>query len=254
MGKIRILGVDIDKVDMAEATKRCSDAIEQNKKYFVVTPNAEIVVNAGENKALYDIIQKADMVVPDGMGVVMASKILKQPLNQRVTGVDLMERLLKYCNENGKSIFLLGAKDGIAKKAAENIKEKYPNVVIAGTHHGYYKGIHSGSKGHDEEKNVINQINEAKPDILFVAFGSPKQEFFIDSYKDIIDSKVFIGVGGSLDVYSGTVDRAPEFYQKHGLEWLYRLAKEPSRIGRMSALPLFVIRVLLKKDKNKFTK
>ena len=125
---------------------------------------------------------------------------------------------------------------------------------MAGTYHGYYKGIHSGAKGSEEEKEVIDMINESKPDILFVAFGSPKQEYFIDAYKDIIDAKVFIGVGGSLDVYSGTIERAPKFYQEHGLEWLYRLSKEPQRITRMGALPVFLTRVLLKKDKNKFSK
>lgn len=254
MEKIRILGVDIDKVDMKEATQRCTDAIENDKKFFVVTPNAEIVVSAGENKLLYDIIKNADMVVPDGIGVVIGSKILGDPLKERVTGIDLMESLLKYCNENGKSIFLLGAKDDIAKKASENIKEKYPNLVIAGYHHGYYKGIHSGSKGNQEELNVINTINNANPDILFVAFGSPKQEVFIDTYKGDINAKVFIGVGGSFDVYSGTINRAPEFYQKHGLEWLYRVMKEPQRIGRLGALPLFAIRVLFKRHNNKFSK
>ena len=254
MEKIKILGVNIDKVDMKEATNRCVRAIENNEKFFVVTPNAEIVVNAGENKSLFYYIKKADMVVPDGMGIVMASKILSNPLSERVTGIDLMESLLKYCNENKKSIFLLGAKDGIASKAAENIKEKYPNLEIAGTHHGYYKGIHSGHKGHEDELDVIKQINTVNPDIVFVAFGSPKQEFFIDAYKDKINSKVFIGVGGSFDVYSGVLDRAPKFYQKHGIEWLYRVVKEPSRIKRLGALPLFVARVMLNKDKNKFTK
>ena len=124
MDKIRILGVEIDKVDMKQAVQRCTDAIENNQKYFVVTPNAEIVVNAGENKVLYDIIKKADMVVPDGVGLVIGSKILGNPLKERVTGIDLMDSLLKYCNENGKSIFLLGAKDGIAQKACENIQKK----------------------------------------------------------------------------------------------------------------------------------
>lgn len=254
MEKIRILGIDIDKVDMKNAVQRCTQAIENNQKYFVVTPNAEIVVNAGQNKALYDIIKKADMVVPDGIGLVIGSKILRNPLKERVTGIDLMDNLLKYCNDNGKSIFLLGAKDGIAQKACENIKIKYKDIKIAGYHHGYYKGIHTGAKGNDEEKAVIQEINSAKPDILFVAFGSPKQEFFIDAYKDILNSKVFVGVGGSFDVYSGTVQRAPMFYQKHGLEWLYRVIKEPQRITRLGALPLFAVRVLFKRDKNKFSK
>ncbi|MGP1489080.1 MAG: WecB/TagA/CpsF family glycosyltransferase [Peptoanaerobacter stomatis] len=254
MEKINILGVEVDRVDMKQATENCINAIENNKKLFIVTPNSEIIVNAGENKTLFNIIKSADMVVPDGIGLVIASKMMKKPLKERVTGIDLMESLLKYCNEKGKSIFLLGAKHGIAQKAGEKIKEKYPNIRLAGTYHGYYKGIHSGAKGSEEEKEVIDMINKSKPDILFVAFGSPKQEYFIDAYKDIIDAKVFIGVGGSLDVYSGTIERAPKFYQEHGLEWLYRLSKEPQRITRMGALPVFLTRVLLKKDKNKFSK
>lgn len=254
MDKVRILGIDIDKVDMAEATNQCINAINDEKKFFVITSNPEIMVNAGENKVLFDIIEKADLVVADGIGVVIGSKIVGKPLKERVTGIDLMENLLKYCNKEKKSVFLLGAKQGIAEKAGQNIKEKYPNIKIAGTHHGYYKGIHSKAKGHEEERKVIELINRADPDILFVAFGAPKQEYSISAYKDIINSKVFVGVGGSLDVYSGSIERAPKFYIEHNIEWLYRLKKEPKRIGRMMVLPLFLIKVLFKKSKNKFRK
>lgn len=254
MDKVRILGIDIDMVDMDKATNNCINAIENDKKFFVITSNPEIMVNAGENKVLYDIIENADLVTPDGIGVVIGSKIVGKPLKERVTGIDLMENLLKYCNENKKSIFLLGAKEGIAEKAGQRINEKYPDLKIAGTHHGYYKGIHSGAKGDKQEIEVIEMINEAKPDILFVAFGAPKQEYFISAYKDRLNAKVFIGVGGSLDVYSGTIERAPKFYIDNNIEWLYRLKKEPKRIGRMMVLPLFLAKVLVKKSKNKFSK
>lgn len=249
MKKINILGVPVDRVDMGQAVHRIAQAVEQDNKYFVVTPNSEIVVNANKDQKLLDIIKSSDMTVPDGIGLVLASKILKKPFRERVTGIDLMEELLKYAHENHKSVFLLGGKPGVAQEAAEKIVDKYPGLILAGSHHGYFKGLHTGAEGHPEELAVIQTINQVKPDFIFVAFGSPKQEYFIAKYLPKIDSKLFMGVGGSLDVYSGNVKRAPAIYQKLGLEWLYRGIKEPWRIKRMAVLPLFLIHVILKKDK-----
>lgn len=189
------------------------------------------------------------MTVPDGIGLVIASKIIGKPLTERVTGIDLMENLLQYAHHKKYSVYLLGGKSGIAEEACGKIKEKYPGLIIAGYHHGYFKGLHTGYEGHQEELDVLTRINEAKPDILFVALGAPKQEYFIDRYMQELDAKLFMGVGGSLDVYSGKVERAPVFYQKFGLEWLYRGLKEPWRFKRMSVLPKFVIEVLRRKEK-----
>ncbi len=192
-------------------------------------------------------VKRRRSVIPDGIGLVIASKIIKNPLKERVTGIDLMENILNYCNENNKSIFILGGKPGVADRAVENIVKKYPNIKKSGSYHGYFKGHHIGHEGHDEEKEVINKINELKPDILFVAFGAPKQELWIQRYKDEVNTSILMGVGGSVDVYAGEVKRAPEFYQKFGLEWLYRLVKEPWRYKRMMLLPKFIVQVAIKK-------
>lgn len=250
MDKIKILGVPIDRVTMREAVARTVEALSNDKKFFIVTPNSEIVFHANKDKKLHTIIEKADMVVPDGIGLVIGSKIVGKPLKERVTGIDLMENLLKYADEAGKSIYLIGGKEGVAQEAGFNIKEKYKNLKIAGTHHGYFKGSHTGHPNSKEETLAIEHLNAANPDIVFVALGAPRQEFFIDANIEKMKGKVFMGVGGSLDVYSGKVNRAPKIYQNLGLEWLYRLIQEPWRFKRMSALPLFLIYVLLKRDKS----
>lgn len=249
MEKIKILGVNVDMVDRQSAKDICIKKIENNEKIFVVTPNSEIIYNSTKEDKLFDIINSADLVVPDGIGLVIASKILKKPLKERVTGVDMTMALIEYANENNKTIFFLGGKKGTADMAKEKLEEKYKNIKIVGTAHGYYKGIHNGHENDKEEQEVIEKINAYSPDMLFVALGSPAQEYFIAKYKDKINAKLFIGVGGTLDVISGNVKRAPEFYQKHGLEWLYRIIQEPKRMGRAMALPKFAINVLIKRDK-----
>lgn len=248
MESLKMLGVRIDRVTMKEAVDYASEGMKGDKPFVIVTPNSEIVMDANEDKQLKDFIEKASLVVPDGIGLVLGSKVIKKPLTERVTGVDLMDNLLKYANENGKKIYLLGAKQGIAEKAGENIKKKYPNLVLAGTHHGYYKGIHCGHKGHQEELAVLSEIESKEVDMIFIGFGAPKQEMFIREYKNVIGAKLLMGVGGSFDVVSGTIARAPKIYQKLGFEWFYRGLKEPWRFKRMAKLPKFVINVLIHKE------
>ena len=244
METLEVLGVPVHKVNMDQALSRAITFIDGEGKSVIFTPNSEIVMMAKENEELLSAIKKSDMIIPDGIGLVLASKIMKSPLSERVTGIDLMEKILKYCDENKKSIYILGGKPGVSEKALENIGIKYPNINTLGSFHGYFKGHHIGQEGHTEEIEVLNNINALKPDVLFVAFGAPKQELWIDRFKEEISAKLFIGVGGSVDVYAGTVKRAPMFYQKTGLEWFYRLAKEPWRYKRMMMLPKFVIEVL----------
>lgn len=244
MESMKILGIRVDKVTSGEAFDMCIDAVDKNKRFIVVTPNSEIIVRAGKNEILKNIIEKADLVVPDGAGAVLASKIMRNPLKERVTGIDLMIKLLKYANADKKSVYILGAKPEIVKKSAEKIKANYPNLNLTGYHHGYFKGMHNGNPSNSEEMEIVKEISQKKPDFLFVAMGSPFQEYFIDKYKDTLNSKVMMGVGGSLDVISGEVKRAPEFYQKAGLEWLYRVIKEPVRIKRMGSLVVFVFKVI----------
>jgi N-acetylglucosaminyldiphosphoundecaprenol N-acetyl-beta-D-mannosaminyltransferase len=164
---------------------------------------------------------------------------MKQPLRERVTGIDLLEDILSQLNRTGQSIYLLGSKPGISERAAEEMIKQYPNLKIAGTYHGYFTK--------DEETEIIEQINRVSPDCLCVALGSPKQERFIYKYRGLLKTKVAIGVGGSLDVWAGELKRAPDFYRKFGLEWLYRLIQQPSRYKRMAALPVFMIKIILKR-------
>lgn len=234
--RIKILGVPVDMVNYEEAMNRFKTFIEEDGVSLIVTPNSEIVVNAGNNPELMDAINQAEMVIPDGIGLVYASRILKHPLEERVTGIDFLGKTLGYLAETGKSVFLFGSKPGIAEKAAAKMKETYPGLNVAGTRNGYFKP--------EEEEEILAEINAANPDLLCVALGSPKQELFVLKYKDRLKAKAAIGVGGSLDVWSGDLKRAPEFYRKHGLEWLYRFIQEPSRYKRMAALPLFMLKVV----------
>ncbi|WXR62276.1 WecB/TagA/CpsF family glycosyltransferase [Peptostreptococcaceae bacterium AGR-M142] len=242
--KIDILGLNICRVNMKDAMNFVKIAIEKKQKSIIFTPNSEIVMVANKDEEFKNILNKADLLVPDGIGLVLASKYLKKELQERVTGIDLMEEMLKYANQEKKSIYILGAKEGVAKKACENIKLKYNNIDVKGSYHGYFKGFHIGMKNHIEEQLVLKEINEKKPDILFVAFGAPKQEKWINEFKDEIGANIFIGVGGSIDVYAGNVKRAPKIYQKLCIEWLYRVIKEPFRIKRIMLLPLFILKVL----------
>lgn len=234
--KVEILDVFLDKVNYSDALDKIRVFLNDDGTKTVVTPNAEIIMDAQRNPEFKKAINTADMVLPDGIGVVLASKILGDPLKERTTGFDLMIRILKEADKNHNSIFLLGGKPGVADKAADKIKEDYPCVNIVGVQHGYF------SKS--EERKIVEQIKKSLPDFLFVAMGAPKQELFMAKYKDDLGCKIAMGVGGSLDVISGKVKRAPVFMQKAGLEWLYRLIKQPSRFKRISALPMFLIKVI----------
>ena len=234
--RVQILGVPVDMVNYEEALGRLKGFLETERVSLIVTPNSEIVVNAGKNPQLMEAIQQAEMVIPDGVGLVYASKILKYPLEERVTGIDFLGKALEYLAAAGKSVYLFGSKPGIAEKAGARMAEAYPGLKIAGTRNGYFKP--------EEEEEILEEINRAAPDLLCVALGSPKQELFVLKYRDRLRARAAIGVGGSLDVWSGDLKRAPEFYRKHGLEWLYRLIQEPSRYKRMAALPLFMLKVI----------
>ena len=248
MDFIKIFGVNIHNITLEDATKKVEDYLKGDRLKVIYTPNTEIVMAAKENTNIRDMINKGDLIIPDGIGLIYGSRIKKRPLKERVTGFDISMKLLNLANENGYSIYLLGGKEGVSKLAGENIKKDYPNVKIAGYHNGYFKGSHIGHKDHEEEKKIVSEINNLNPDIIFVGLGFPKQEIWIDANKDKIKSKIIIGNGGVMDILSGNATRAPEIYQKLGLEWLYRLAKEPARIKRQMALPKFMIEVLFGKN------
>lgn len=243
--RIEILGVPVDLVTLDQAMVSFNRLMEAEGCSLVVTPNSEIVVRAGKDPDLMRIIRSADLVIPDGIGLVYASRILGEPLTERVTGIDLLSYILDWLEQHGKSIYLLGSSPptaegpGVAELAATRMKEAFPNLKIAGTHHGYFKS--------EDETDIVEAINGSGADFLCVALGAPKQEQFMDGHRNELRVNGAIGVGGSLDVWAGTVKRAPEFYQRHGLEWLYRFAKQPSRYKRMAALPLFMWKVIRNK-------
>lgn len=243
-----ILGIPVDMVTKEEAFEIFTELMKRPGFDLIVTPNSEIVVNATEDRELAAIIQMAGLIIPDGIGLVYASGILGYDLDERITGIDFLTVILAYLENKGKSIYLLGAKPGetqetsVAHMAGEAMKQKFPHLKIAGTHHGYFKK--------EEEKDIVEAINASGADFLCVALGSPKQEKFMYEHRNEFTSAVCgIGVGGSLDVWAGTVARAPVFYQKHGLEWLYRFIKQPSRFPRMMKLPLFLIKVIAQKNR-----
>jgi len=238
MNKIEIRGVFFDDVDMAEALALCEKVIAEPGSHRIHTPNSEIVQLCVEDPGRRALINSADIVVPDGAGVVMASKILGKPLKKgKVAGVEICENLVRLSGEKGWKIFLLGGKpdagDGrsVAQTAADNLKIKYPDALFAGCRDGYFK----------DDAEVVNEINASGADILFVCLGVPKQEEWMYAHRDDLKVSLMGGFGGSLDVFAGTVNRAPDFYVRHGLEWFYRLIKQPSRIGRMMKLPKFIL-------------
>ena len=232
--RTEILGVGYDDVTMAEAVCRGLELMAEHKAAYVVTPNPEIIMLARENPALVHAIADASLVLADGVGVTIGAKILGRPMKARVPGIDFASNLMAEMARREMSIFLFGAKPGVAEKAAENLSEKYPGLRIVGVNDGYFK----------DDTPIIEKINEAKPDFLFVCLGAPKQEIWMQTNASKLDVGLMAGLGGCMDVYAGNVQRAPERWQKMGLEWLYRLLKEPSRIGRMMKLPKFVFAVI----------
>lgn len=248
MDSIKIYGVNIQNTSLDEASKIMEEYLKGDELRVISTPNTEIVMEAKKDDKLKAIINRADLIVPDGIGLIYASKIKKKPLQERVTGFDLSIKLLEIGNENGYRIYLLGGKEGVAKKAAQQIKEKYPNIEIAGFYNGYFKGSHTGHKDSHEELKLIEDINSNKADIIFVGLGFPKQEIWIDENRDKINAKVIIGNGGVMDILSGNAKRAPEIYQRLGLEWLYRLIQNPSRLKRQLVLPKFLLEAIFNKD------
>ena len=243
--RLRILDVPVDRVNNQKAMEVFKRFMADEGCKMIVTPNSEIVLNATKDPELKKLIEEAGLVLPDGIGLVYASKILGQPLTERVTGVDFLNFILEYLEETGKSIYLIGSKPAnetrasVAELAGEAMKKKYPGLKIAGTRDGYFTK--------KDEAEIVEQINNSGADFLCVALGSPKQEKFIFEHQGEFQKvKAAMGVGGSLDVWAGTAKRAPEFFQKNGLEWLYRFYKEPSRYKRMAQLPLFIIKVIVK--------
>ncbi len=248
MEKVSIFGVNIFNIDFNEATEIVKNFLKEDKIHKIYTPNTEIVMEARDNEEIRAIINSGDLIIADGIGLIYGSRMKKKPLKERVTGFDISMELIDIANKEGYSLYLLGAKPGVAKRAAENLKKDYPNLNVVGHHDGYFKGTHIGMKNHEEEIQVIEEINSLKPDIIFLGLGFPKQELWINEYANKLNSKLIIGNGGVIDIISGDMKRAPDIFIKLNLEWFYRLITNPSRIARQMAIPKFLISVML--DKN----
>ena len=232
-----VLGTGFDDLTMDEAVEKGLELMRERRAAYVVTPNPEIVMLCREDAEAAGAVDCADMVIADGIGVIKGAKILGTPLKEKLPGIDFTSRIMESIAPEGGSVFLLGAKPGVAEKAGESLSAKYPGLVIAGCCDGYFQ----------DDGPVIEKINAAQPDLLLVCLGAPKQEKWMCRSRGKLRVGLMIGAGGSMDVFAGTAERAPERWQRAGLEWLYRLLKEPRRIGRMMKLPKFLILVIFKK-------
>ncbi len=237
--KADILGCSIDLLNITETMERLKFLIESGTAEQVITLNAEIAYTARKDQQLQAIINSASLVTPDGIGIVWAGRFMGYEISDRITGIDLVYRISEKAVSQGWTIFLLGASPGMADKAARNLSSLYPGLHIAGSDHGYHK--------EEDMAAVLNGINQARPDILLVALGAPRQEYWIYEHKATLDVPVCIGVGGSFDVIAGEKKRAPDCFIKLNLEWLFRLFSEPARIKRQAVLPLFVLQVFKSK-------
>jgi N-acetylglucosaminyldiphosphoundecaprenol N-acetyl-beta-D-mannosaminyltransferase len=211
--------------------------ILKREKTFIVTANPEIVEYANEHESYKKIILGADYIIPDGAGIILAAKMLNTPLEERVPGFEITMELLKVANEHHLGVYMLGAAEDVIEAAAAEVNRQYPNIRLH-HHHGYID---------INDQDLAHEIAGHKPDMIFTALGFPKQEEWISQHSHLFESGVFMGVGGTFDILAGTVKRAPEFWQKLNLEWLYRLIQQPSRWRRMLVLPLFVVKVMLSK-------
>ena len=229
-----VLGVGFDGLTLAEAARAGYSLARADGFHYAVTPNPEFLLNARKDPAFRRVLRDADLVLPDGIGVLYAAKILGRPLENRVTGVDFAQALMERLAAEGGRLFLLGAKPGVAEKAAANLAERYPGLTVCGVHDGYFQ----------EDGPVAEAIRAAKADVVFVCLGAPKQELWMAEHGPDTGAHLMVGLGGALDVFAGVAERAPAGFQKLGLEWLYRLMKEPKRAGRMARLPLVLVYAL----------
>ena len=208
-------------------------------KVHIISGNAEVFKHPLKDELLFEkFLDKSSIIIPDGVSVSLPSKIRNKKTVERIAGIDLMVSLLEKYEKDNKSIFLLGAKEDILIKTVNNLEQKYPNLNIAGYHHGYFDT--------ENPQDIINQIKDSKADALFVAMGTPTQELFIFKYMDELPCSLYMGVGGSFDVLSGEIKRAPKLISNIGLEWLYRMIKDPSKIKRFNHNIFFTLKALLK--------
>ncbi len=239
MNICRILGIPFANISPSEAVDKVVSYLNGNGKSMIFTPNPEMVMEARKNKEFMEILNSSTMNVPDGIGIIYGSKFTSNPIKERVAGYDLMLGVFDKMKDMGKTAYFFGGAPEIADRAKAAIEERFPGLNIVGTANGYFDK--------EREKEIIAEINTLKPDLLLVGIGFPKQEKWIYDHIKELNIKAAAGVGGSFDGWCGNVPRAPEFFINHNIEWLYRLIKQPSRIGRMMQLPLFMLAVIKNK-------
>ncbi len=234
-----VLNVPISTYNKEETDKLLLKFLTEDKNHILITPNPEIVLESRKDPELFRIIKEAELVVPDGIGVVMASKFNKDKIPERVPGIDLMYTLFDNIKTQNYKVYFWGGGEGVAELAAKKMMKKYPGLMIIGNHNGYFD--------EKEEIIIVEEIKKLKPDILLIGIGYPKQEKLADKYKNQLPVKLTCCVGGSFDVMSGRTKRAPYAFRKLNLEWFYRLITQPKRILRMLRLPVFMLIVIKEK-------
>ena len=239
MSKVSILGVDIDNLDIKEAVAEIEVCVREGEPDLIVTANPEIIMLARQDEEFSRRLERARMITADGIGVVIAARLLGKPVKQRVAGIDLVTALFALGAKKGLTFYFVGARPGVAEKAARKVRSDYPGIQIIGVHHGFFR----------DDSELLRDIAAQKPDILLAALGMGKQEKWILDRVSEVGVPVSIGVGGSFDVFAGEAKRAPAWMCNTGLEWLYRLLKQPSRPGRMLQLPRFLLLILLSRLK-----
>lgn len=243
MTRIKFLNIEIDNLSMKESIDYIDKLIQNRNPSYVVTPNVDHIVKLEKDRDFQEVYNNANLILTDGMPLVWISKLLKTPIKEKVSGSDLFPQLCELANEKGYSIFLLGAAEGVASKAAEKLKSKYKKLKIVGT----YSPSYGFEKDDDEIQKIINKINVANPDILAVGLGAPKQEKFIYKYKDQLNVPISLAIGASIDFEAGKMKRAPLWMQKSGLEWFYRLSKEPRRMFKRYIIDdIAILKIILK--------
>lgn len=234
--KVHLLGVDIDALSMADTVERVAGFMRDGRPRRIITLNPEFLYKSQSDIALRELVKRADLVTPDGVGIVWACRVAGNPVPERVTGIDLLLRLVERAAAAGWRVYLLGAAPGVAEEAAAKLCRQFPGLLVAGTHHGYFS--------EQESAGVARAVREVRAHLLFAALGAPKQEQWIDRHLEETGALVAMGVGGSFDVIAGKVKRAPAWLRRLHLEWLGRLVKEPSRWRRQLVLPRFAWLVL----------
>jgi len=236
LSSIRILGVRVDDVTMPSTLAVIARMIREGGAHQIVTVNPEFIMRAEREPAFAAVLERADLAIPDGQGMLWAARLLGRPLQARVAGSDLVPLLAEQSAREGHRLFLLGAAQGVAEIAASCLEGRYPGVRIAGTH--------AGSPRVEDDAESRARIRDSQPDVLLVAYGAPAQDMWIARNQPHLQVPVAIGIGGSLDFIAGVQKRAPLWMREHGLEWLYRLIRQPWRWRRMAVLPVFAGRVL----------